>query len=131
MHGDFTPQAEAYARARPGYPAELVDRLIAAAGVAAGDPVADLGAGTGLFTGLLAARGLAVVAVEPSAAMRRGAPRLPGVVWIDGSFEATSLPTGSQRWAVAAQAFHWADVPRALPEIHRILAPGCCLTVLW
>lgn len=131
MRGDFTPQAEAYARARPGYPAELVDRLLSTAGVKPGQPVADLGAGTGLFTALLAARGLAVVAVEPSAAMRQRGVRPPGVVWLDGTFEATSLPTASQLWAVAAQAFHWADPPRAIAEVHRILAPGACFTVLW
>jgi SAM-dependent methyltransferase len=129
--GDFTGQAAAYSRARPGYPDEIVDQLIAAAGVGAGDGVADVGAGTGIFTALLAARGLRVVAVEPNAAMRARAPATPGVAWIDGSFEQTGLDGASQRWVVAAQAFHWADPPRALPEIHRVLAPGGAFTVLW
>ncbi|HEY8427370.1 MAG TPA: methyltransferase domain-containing protein, partial [Sandaracinaceae bacterium] len=80
-HGDFTEQAGAYARARPGYPDALVDRLAARAGVRAGDPVADVGAGTGLFTRALAARGFAVTAVEPNAAMRAKAPALPGARW--------------------------------------------------
>jgi SAM-dependent methyltransferase len=35
------------------------------------------------------------------------------------------------RWVTAAQAFHWADPPRALPELHRILEPGRCFTALW
>lgn len=131
MRGDFSAQAEAYARARPGYPERLVDALVAEAGVRAGDPVADLGAGTGLFTALLAARGLAVVAVEPVEAMRRRAPALPGVAWRDGTFESTGLPAASMTWAVVAQAFHWADPPRALPEAHRVLRRGARLTVLW
>jgi SAM-dependent methyltransferase len=99
--------------------------------VRAGDPVADLGAGTGLFTALLAERGLRVTAVEPNAAMRARAPRLAGVEWIDGSFESTGLGSASQRWVVAAQAFHWADPAFALPELHRVLAPGGAFTVLW
>lgn len=129
--GDFTPQAAAYARARPGYPGEMADRLVALAAVRSGEAVAELGAGTGLFTALLAARRLAVTAVEPNAAMRQLAPPLPGVVWRPGTFEATGLEPASQAWAVAAQAFHWADPPRALPELHRVLAPGRSLSVLW
>jgi SAM-dependent methyltransferase len=128
--GDFANQAQAYA-ARPGYPPELVDRLLAHVGVRRGDRIADIGAGTGLFTQLLVGRGLLVDAVEPGAEMRRRAPDLPDVMWHPGTFEATGLADGSLRWAVAAQAFHWADPPRALPEMHRVLARGAAFTVLW
>jgi ubiquinone/menaquinone biosynthesis C-methylase UbiE len=128
--GDFAPQAEAYA-ARPGYPEALVDRIVARAGVSAGDRVADLGAGTGKLTEHLVARLLEIDAVEPSASMRAQAPELDGVTWHDGSFEKTGLASASVKWVTAAQAFHWADPPRALPELHRILESGRCLTCLW
>jgi ubiquinone/menaquinone biosynthesis C-methylase UbiE len=128
--GDFAPQAKAYA-ARPAYPEALVDLVASRAGVTAGDRVADLGAGTGIFTRQLVARGHVVDAIEPNAAMRAEAPALHDVDWHDGTFEATSLPRASVQWVTAAQAFHWADPPRALPELHRILAPGGHLTCLW
>src|SRR5690242_15455013 len=113
--GDFTHQASAYGRARPSYPVSLLDRLMARAGVRPGDRVADIGAGTGLFTQLLAERGLTVTAVEPNQAMRAEAPAMPGVTWIDGTFEQTNLPAASQAWVSAAQAYHWAKPEQALP----------------
>jgi len=128
--GDFTDQAGVYGRARPNYPKELIDLLIADAGLQVGDRVADLGAGTGIFTQELVKRGFAVTAVEPNERMRSEA-NLPSVVWIDGSFEATHLPDESQDWAVAAQAFHWADPEKALPEIRRIIKSRRLFTVLW
>lgn len=129
--GDFTEQAEAYHRSRPGYPAALLDDLAARLGLGPGDAVADIGAGTGILTRLLAERGYAVSAVEPNAAMRAYATPDPRVRSIDGTFEATGLGDASQRWCVAAQAFHWADPPRALPELARVLAAGRALTVIF
>ncbi|MGE0430872.1 MAG: class I SAM-dependent methyltransferase [Planctomycetota bacterium] len=132
--GDFTRQAAAYARSRPSYPPALVEQLIAYVGVGKGDAVADIGAGTGIFSSMLADAGLRVTAVEPNAAMREQASSIgagDGVIWHDGSFEQTHLAAGTFRWVVAAQAFHWADPPRALPEMKRILAPGGRFTVLW
>jgi SAM-dependent methyltransferase len=128
--GDFTAQAEAYAKSRPSYPFQLIDELMDDAEVAAGDPVADVGAGTGILTRQLVERGLLVSAVEPNAEMRRRAD-CPTAVWNDGSFEDTKLPDGSQRWVIAAQSLHWADPTRALPELKRILRPRRLLTALW
>lgn len=126
MRADFTQHARAYA-ARPGYPEALVDRLVARAGVKEGDPVADLGAGTGLLTEELIRRGLRVTAVEPNAAMRARAP----MAMREGTFEETGLEGASQRWVTAAHAFHWADVDRALPEIGRVLVKNGPFTALW
>jgi ubiquinone/menaquinone biosynthesis C-methylase UbiE len=96
-----------------------------------GAAVADIGAGTGLWTQLLADRGFSVTAVDPNAAMRSQASARPNVRWFDGAFEQTGLPDASQQWVTAAQAFHWADPQRALPEMRRILVSGCHFTVLW
>ena len=128
--GDFSEQAEAYKGSRPGYPEQLLDELIVEASVKAGDSVVDLGAGTGIFTDLLVNRGLDVTAVDPNEAMMQHAD-LPSVRWVKGTFEETSLPDQSQKWAVAAQAFHWADPHLALPEIRRILKPGSVFTAIW
>lgn len=129
--GDFTQQAEFYGRARPSYPRDLVVRLLDDASVHSGSSVLEVGAGTGLFTQLLSEHRLKVTAVEPNDVMRAYAPELEGVTQARGSFEETGVPDGSQEWVVAAQAFHWANPPRALPELHRVLVPRACFTVLW
>lgn len=132
MHlGDFTQQAASYDRGRPEYPEILVDDLIAHVGVSEGDPVADVGAGTGIFSRQLAERGLEVVAVEPNPTMREAAPFHERITWLDGTFEVTHLPDHSQRWITAAQSFHWANTARALPELYRVLKPDGCLTVIF
>ncbi len=128
--GDFSAQADAYRRSRPGYPEQLLGTLIAEASVNAGDSVVDLGAGTGIFTNMLVNRGFDVTAIDPNEAMMQHAD-LPGVRWVNGTFEETFLPDQSQHWAVAAQAFHWADPKRALPEVRRILKTDALFTVIW
>lgn len=128
--GDFTTQAAAYG-ARPGYPQEIVDALVSHVGVRTGDAVADLGAGTGIFTQFLSERGFAVTAVEPNRAMREAAPAMAGVTWTSGTGESTGLEPASQRWLVAAQSFHWIDADRGLAEAARVLLPGGHFTVLW
>ncbi len=129
--GDFTDQAEAYHRSRPTYPAALIDDLADELGLSTGDAVADIGAGTGILTQLLAARGWRVSAVEPNAAMRARAVKNASVDWVQGTFEDTTLTAHSQKWVVAAQAFHWADPPVALPEVSRVLQPGGAFTILF
>jgi SAM-dependent methyltransferase len=122
----FARSADAYERGRPGYPDAAVDRLVAAL---PGRHVVDLAAGTGKLTRALVARGLDVVAVEPVAEMR--AAIAPPASAHDGSAEAIPLPDDSVDAVTVAQAFHWFDGPRALREIHRVLAPGGVLALIW
>ncbi len=66
----FEKEAQAYARGRPDYPVALSAWLAQALGLGPGREVADVGAGTGKFTALLATTGATVVGVEPVDAMR-------------------------------------------------------------
>jgi SAM-dependent methyltransferase len=93
-----------------------------------GDPagvlVADVGAGTGISSRLLAARGARVLAIEPNAAMRDAAEPHPLVEWMAATGEWTGLSEASVDLVTAFQAFHWVDHRTALREFVRILRPG-------
>src|SRR4051794_37446537 len=56
---------------------------------------------------------------------------VPGVTALAATAEAIPLETASVDAVVAAQAFHWFDPERALPEIHRVLRPGGSLALVW
>jgi SAM-dependent methyltransferase len=124
----FGSAAEVYERARPSYPAEAIDWLFARTGVGEGDTIVDLGAGTGKLTRLLVRSGARIVAVEPIPEMR--ALIGPGEV-MDGTAEAIPVPDEAAALVTVAQAFHWFDLDRALPEIHRVLRPGGALALVW
>jgi SAM-dependent methyltransferase len=128
----YTAGAAAYERGRPAYPAKAIAWLIAGLGLRPGDEVLELGAGTGKFTRLLVEAGLRVAAVEPVAAMREHLASLgPAVRPLDAAAEALPLDDASLPGAVAATSLHWTDVPRALAELDRVLAPGAGVGLIW
>lgn len=122
----FTGTVERYAAFRPDYPDALFDWLAVLS--PQGRRVADLGAGTGIFTRLLREHGWDVVGIEPNAAMRGKAT---GVRIVDGTAEATGLASASVDLVVGAQAFHWFDLARTLPELDRILVPRGRAVAVW
>jgi len=128
----FATGSDVYERARPGYPGDAVGHLEATMGVIVGSRVLDLAAGTGKLTRQLQADGATCLAVEPSASMRGVFRRVvPGVPLVGGTAEMIPVATGTMAAVVVAQAFHWFDPVRALPEIVRVLRPGGWLALIW
>ena len=129
----FGAVADAYDEHRPDYPVaavrwcvEPLEREIA------GLRILDLGAGTGKLTALLAMLGADVTAVEPDENMLAGLRRqLPSVRTLPGPAEAIPLPDGSVDAVLCGQSLHWFDLPRAVPEIARVLVSGGVLAALW
>jgi SAM-dependent methyltransferase len=124
----FGVAAGIYERARPAYPDEAVDWLLPPGA----RQVLDVGAGTGKLTRALTARGLAVTAVEPSDGMRGELARvLPGVTVLAGTAEDIPLGAGAADAVLLAQAWHWVEPGRAVPEVARVLKPGGRLGLVW
>ncbi|MFE2721385.1 class I SAM-dependent methyltransferase [Kitasatospora sp. NPDC059327] len=133
LAGSFGSVAAEYDRARPSYPDELFDELERLAGrTLKGARVLDVGAGTGISTRLLAARGADVVAVEPTPGM--GAQFLassPGLPLVRGSGDELPFHDRSADLVTYAQAFHWTRPELSIPEALRVLRPGGALATWW
>ncbi len=97
-----------------------------------GRTLLEIGAGTGKLTRLLAPSGARILAVEPLPAMRAALIRaVPDAEVVDAVAEELPLEDRSIDAAVAAQAFHWFDGPRALRELGRVLRPEAPLALVW
>jgi SAM-dependent methyltransferase len=124
--------ADDYERHRPEYPEEALRWAADQLGLGERARVLDVGAGTGKLTRGLIALGYEVVAVEPGGPMLEQLRKaVPQAEFLEGSAEAIALPDADADAAFAAQAFHWFDRERAVPELHRVIRPGGGLALLW
>lgn len=124
----FGRTAASYQEARPEYPAELFDDLLAIVALQRGDRLLELGCATGKATLPLARRGFGITCVELSADLARAARgNLAefGVTVIDGSFEDWH-PAPNVRFGLvfAATAWHWVDPAWRYIRAWEALRPG-------
>jgi SAM-dependent methyltransferase len=131
----FSNRVADYVRFRPSYPLALLALLREEAGVGPGTTVADVGAGTGIFSALVLETGSHVIGVEPNQQMREAAqehigphPRYRSVA---GAAEATGLAKASVDLITVAQAFHWFPVEETSREFRKILRPGGRVALIW
>jgi ubiquinone/menaquinone biosynthesis C-methylase UbiE len=124
----FGGVADSYDRGRPTYPREAAVWLTSDRPLS----VLELGAGTGKLTQQLVALGHDVHATEPDEKMLAVlAKNLPDIRVSQASAE--EIPSGDSSYdvVVSAQAFHWFDYDKALPEIARVLRPRGRLSLVW
>jgi len=123
----FDNVVDNYVKFRPTYPPQVFE-LLRSEGARPTHLVADIGAGTGIFTQLLLREGLLTIAIEPNDSMRQAAEAALANELASGQLtslsttsEATGLPDHSVDVIVAAQAFHWFNHKATREEFKRIL----------
>ncbi len=122
----FGADAERYDRARPGYPAALVEHLLAGGR----RRVLDVGCGTGIAALAFRERGARVLGVEPDERMARVA-RSHGLEVEVARFE-DWRPRGRRfELVVCAQAWHWIDPVLGARRAAQALAPGGAIGLFW
>jgi ubiquinone/menaquinone biosynthesis C-methylase UbiE len=139
--GRFSGLAETYARNRPTYPSDAVDFIVSLCGLKKGAIVADIGCGTGISSRLFAERGFDVLGVEPNDDMRSKAEQarldsaagagVGELTYLSGKAEETGLNDQTVDLVLSAQAFHWFDPAKTLPEFVRILKPNGYVVLMW
>jgi ubiquinone/menaquinone biosynthesis C-methylase UbiE len=131
----FTDRVANYVKYRPGYPEEVIAHLEKEGSLVPDSTIADIGAGTGIFTKLLLEKGYKVYAIEPNDAMREEADRqlshFEQYHSMTGTADKTGLSAGSMEMIVCAQAFHWFNTPETKTEFQRILKPGGKVALIW
>lgn len=136
QHGDYTTLAGDYSDYRPAYSETVLSATLATLDKPPEQlDCVDVGAGTGIWTRMLANRHpRSLRAVEPNDAMREQGRRDSAgyaIDWLRGSGENTGLEPQSVDLLTMASSFHWVDFPRGTAEFARLLRPGGRFAALW
>lgn len=127
----FSNRGVDYSQYRPSYPAAAIDTILEGLGEPSQLTAADVGAGTGIASRLLAERGLRVIAIEPNVSMRDAAGSPSLVEFHEATAERTNLPDASVDLLTSFQAFHWFNPTTTLSEFRRILKSSGRLAIIW
>jgi SAM-dependent methyltransferase len=129
----FDEVATLYRESRPDYPEALIDDIVSYAKLRSGDPVLEIGCGTGQATKSFATRGLQILAIDAGPEMVRAAretlANFANVEVIETTFEAWPANNASFRLIIAAQSWHWVSPELRFVKAAKVLSPDGSLAV--
>ena len=135
--GEFDSLAQYYDESRPNYSNLALEFIMQNIDAEPNDiNLADIGAGTGVWTRLVSSLSLgSIVAVEPSTEMISYGNKKPGILtnisWRIGKAEETGLNSDYFDVVTMASSLHYANFSIAVKEIQRILKKRGLFVALW
>ncbi len=131
----FDEVAELYEEARPGYPMQLYEDVVALSGIREGGRILEVGCGPGTVTVEFARRGYSMVCLELGARLAARAGKncslYPRVDVQNVAFEEWALNSEAFDLVVSASAFHWITPEIKFVKTAAALRPGGSIALFW
>jgi SAM-dependent methyltransferase len=131
----YSPAAEAYNKARPRYPKNLITQVVDIAGLSSESQILEVGCGPGTATVGFAEFGFSMVCLEPNPDFYRLAQEncqnYPNIDIKNISFEEWTLEAKKFDAVLAASSFHWISPEIGYPKAANALQDNGHLILLW
>ncbi len=131
----YSPAAEAYAKLRPRYPKDLIQRVVEVAHLSSSSKILEVGCGPGTATVAFAQFGGSMDCLEPNPEFcqlaRQNCAHYPNVEIRNTSFEEWPLEAEKFDTVLAATSFHWIDPEIGYPKAANALRADGRLILLW
>lgn len=131
----YSPAAEAYNKARPRYPEDLIYQVMEVAQLSTDSKILEVGCGPATATVGFAQLGCSMICLEPNPDFFRLAQQncqtFPNVEIQNTSFEEWTLKTSEFDAVLAASSFHWISPEIGYPKAANALQESGYLILLW
>lgn len=131
----YSPVAENYLAARPGYPEAVVRAIVLATRLVRNSSIVEVGSGPGTATTSFARLGCKIDAIEPNPDFVRLAAEVlkdyKNVTLHNATFEGFRVPSDRFDVVLAASSFHWVRPEIAYSKAAKLLKRDGSLVLLW
>ncbi len=131
----FDTVADEYDAARPSYPREMVDDIVAGSRIPEGGRILEIGPGTGQATRLFAERRYRILGLELGANLaakaRSNLRDFPNAIIQNVAFEEWEVEEGAFDLVISGSAFHWIPAELGYARCRAALKPAGSLALFW